>query len=829
MQARRNFTNDAGISSVSLTMEQYWSEVRQALRALTRQPGFTAVAVLTLGLGIGANTAIFSIVNGVLLRPLVYREPDRLVTIREVLPKISHLYPSIPVSPRHLVEWQRHISSFKGMAATRPITLNLTGRGTPEQIDAALVSANLFSVLGVTPRLGRTFAEGDDHAGQDRVAILSDSLWRRRFQADSNLVGKTITLDGAAHIVVGVLPPSFRFPRPNLLAVGSSAAGRTEIFKPLAFSEQELRNLMGNFNYAVIARLKPDATREKAVAELNVVEASLAAQVPEKIELRVNVSPLRETVVGGVGRALLVLLGAVGAVLLIVCVNLANLLLARAEHRHRESAIRAALGAGVGRLVRQMLTETALIGALGGVVGIALAAGGLTLLVKSAPIDLPRLDEVQLDGRVLAFAAAISLATGLLFGILPAWRMARTDPQQALRAGSRSATQGTSSARLRNILVAAEVGLSTVLLITAGLLMSSFARMLRVDRGFDAASVVTTAVQLPSTKYKDPEQRARFYERANEALASQAGVLSAALVSALPLQGESWVDMVAPEGDTRPAFEQPTTNVRFVSADYFRAMGVPFRRGRSYQPGDHTRKVMVISERVAEKLWPGQEVLGRRLVWDGEPHEVIGVVGDVRSDLLKQPAPIIYPPYWERGLNKMNLIARAAGDPRSIATAVRAAVWSVDPEIPVPEISTMGQVADASVAQRRFQTMLSAAFAMAALLLASLGIYGVVSYSVARRTSEVGIRMALGAGAADLYGLILRQGMLPVWIGLVVGVGAALAAGRLLNSMLFEVSARDPLTIGTVTALLAMVAAAACWVPARRATRVDPMVALRCD
>ena len=806
-----------------------WNDLRSATRILRHEPGFAALTILTLALGVGANTAIFSIVNGVLLRPLPYGDPDRLVALREMIPAIAQTYPTLPVSARHFTEWRQRASSFGHLSAIDTRSAALTGVGEPEQLDIARVSADLFDTLGVQPALGRAFAQGEDQSGHDRVAIISDSLWRRRFSGSRAIVGKTIQLDSQSYTVIGVLPPWFRFPSARVLDVGQVSASKPELFRPLVFDDDEMKELMGNFNYTVIARLKRGLTADRSLAELNVIAAQLVKMSGEKMDLRASVIPMRESVVGKSRRGLWVLLAAVGSVLLIGCVNLANLLLARSERRAKDVAIRAALGAGGGQLVRQELVETVFLAVIGGVLGVVIAAAGLGALVRSAPPDIPRLDEVRLDFWVLAFALAITTATGLLFGLAPAWRAGHADPQDALRSGGRVMSGGVSGARLRGGLVAAEVGLSVVLLVTAGLLMSSFARLIGADKGFRAPSVLAGHVQIPSEKYTEKDQRNAFHERLLDRLRAQPGVLSAAIVTALPLTGETWVDMAALPGDTRPELERPMVNVRFASADYFRTMGIPLLAGRTFSDNDRKRNVAVISERVAHVLWPGQNAVGRQLVMNETTREVIGVVSDVLTEPHKPAVSIVYRPHWEWAPSGVELVARAAGDPRSIGTGMRAAIRGVDPDVPLPELHTMQEVLAESLAQRRFQMLLILAFAGTALLLAAMGIYGVVSYSVTRRRNEMGVRMALGAQGRDLYQMVIRQAMLPVAVGLLAGLGAALAIGRVLASLLFEVGPRDPIIMTTVTGLLLAVALAASFVPARRAASASPLEALRCE
>ncbi len=804
------------------------NDVRYAMRTLVREPAFSGLCVLMLALGIGANTAIFSIVNAVLLRALPYREPDRLVSLREIIPAVAATYPSLPVSARHFTELRQRSSSFESLSAISTGTSTLTGEGEPERLPLAKISANLFETLGVQPKLGRAFLQGEDNEGHDRVAVIGDGFWKRRFHADPGVIGKTILLDRVPCTVIGVLPASFQFPAGAILDTGPALLERPEVFKPVVFSKGELDELMGAFNYPVIARLKPGVSRAKAAAELNVIATQLEKMSGEKVNLKASVTPLQESLVGRSRRSLTVLLCAVGAVLLIVCVNLANIMLARAERRGREWAVRSALGATRACLVRQVLAETVLIALLGGILGVGLAAGSLRELVRNAPPDIPRLDEVSLDLRVLLFALMVTAGTGVLFGLAPAWHCTRNDPQAVLRAGGRTATGEKQGATFRNALVGVEVGMGTVLLVLAALLGTSFMRVMHAEQGFRAPAVLAADVAIPWAAYEKPEQRNRFHEEVLDRLRSQPGVISCAISTALPLSGETWVDVAWVPGDSRPPVERPVANVRFVSQDYLRTMGIRLLAGRTFSERERTRKVAILSERLAQQLWPGQNALGRQFTrGDQQLYEVIGVAGDVRADPDKAPVAMMYRPYWDWAPSQVMLVARAAADPRLLAAVIRNVVRSVDRDVPVPAMRTMQEILEDSVAQRRFQMLLSASFAATALLLAALGIYGVVSYTVARRTNEMGIRMALGARPWHLRRMVLIQAMTPVAVGLAIGTCGALIAGTLVGSMMYEISTRDPRTIAGVVSLLFIVAALACWSPTQRAIKVDPIEALR--
>jgi putative ABC transport system permease protein len=808
------------------------NEIRYAIRGLSRDRSFAAMVVLSLALGIGANAAIFSLVNSVLLRPPAYRDPDRLVAIDQIVPKFAKLYPALPVNPAILFAWRKQATSLESIGVMEPTSVNLTGAGEPELLSGARVSANIFAVLGIQPRLGRSFMDGEDPSGHDRVAILADSLWRRRFHSDPAIVGRKILLNGTPHEVVGVLPASFRFPVGTGFA-GLSAAAKTEVFRPLGYGNDDLKLRFGDLNYWVTARLRPGVSISKARAELNVVQAGISATLPDNLDLHASVVPLQDYMVGDVRQGLVLLMSAVGAVLMILWVNLANLSLVRAAGRARDAAIRTALGASRGRLVRQSLFESLLLALTGGALGVALAYGGLRALLAAAPIDLPRLNEVHVDLRVLLFALGVSLAAGAVLGILPALRSAAASPFESLKSGSRTNTEGRRGLRIRNLLVSLEVGIGATLLVTAGLLIASFVRVMTVDKGFDVERVIALDMSLPSTRYPNDAPRAAFFRRVLDKAVAMPGVQSVALVSNLPLEGEIWIDIVGVEHDPRPLLERPSTNVRFISPGYFQTLRIPLRDGRDFQEQDQKRKVAIISAGLAQRLWPGQNSIGRRLDNGNDEQsamEVVGVTPDIRSTSLDHdPVNMMYIPYWQRAQRQGSLLVRTAMDPRGIAAALRNAIWAVDSEVPIPEVRTLEQVMERSVAQRRFQVMLVVLFAAAALALAAFGTYGVVSYAVARRRAEMGIRMALGATRRDVLAMVLRQGMMPVFAGLAAGAMAALAIGRSVASLLFQVSPRDPLAFTAAAAVLLLVSVAACLVPARRATRVDPTEALRCE
>lgn len=806
-------------------------DLRFAIRLLRKNPGFAAVAVATLALGIGANTAIFSLADNLILRPLAYPAADRLFVIHEVVPKFSHLAPLIPVNAMHFREWRKKARSFDQLALVGGKTFNLTGTGEPERIPAARVSPNLFPMLGLKTQLGRTFLDEEDQPRHDRVVVLNHELWIRRFGGDPGVVGRKILLDGNPYEIVGVLRAGLHFPKLSQLYAMTISEERPQLWKPFAVRDDELDD-MGDFNYSCIARVGRGVTASRALAELNVVQADIARKLTEKIELRAALVPLQDQITGRSRTGLELLLAAVGAVLLIGCVNIANLLLGRAIGRRREIAIRSAIGASSFRLVRQVLVESLLLSSMGGLFGVMLASAAIRAIVAFAPVDLPRMDEVHLDTRVLLFTLVISMLAGLLFGLIPAWRFAKADPQEAMKSGARGSTAGRRSGRLRSLLVSVETGLSAMCLIAAGLLLHSFVKLLNVDRGFEVQRIVTVDLSLPGDRYPDVEKKAAFQRALLEGVRSLPGVISAGVSNHLPLSGEGGNNLLGLEGSKVPFMERPLADIRQVNPDYFRTMGIPLRSGRIFDEADRSRHVALISALTAEQVWPGQNAIGKRFRIGGDERplvEVAGIVGDVRSvSLNKNPSLTVYAPYWEKFMiSGPSLAVRTAMDPMSIASGIRAAIHQIDPELPVPAFRTMEDIVAESVAPRRFQMSLVLLFAVAATLLASLGIYGVVSYSVAQRTNEMGIRIALGAQPGNIAWMVLGQGLLPVATGLVGGVMASVALGRVLGSLLFGVSAADPFTIGGVVALVGAVAVAAICIPAHRATHVDPVTALR--
>jgi predicted permease len=794
-------------------------DVRYAVRGMRRHPGFALVAVVSLAIGIGANTAIFSLVNSVLLRPLAYEDPHRLFWARES----STQFQSMPVNPLHALTWASECRTLEQVALMRRSRAQLVSGGEPVTVRGARVPHNVFALLGIQPILGRAFLASEEQEGRDRVAILAESIWRSNFNADPSLVGRTVQLDGEPHEVVGVVPESFRLPLDN------DSGPQFEIYRPLVLSPTDRSRPTGNFNFAAVVRIKRGITVDQALADMNVVLERFRRPTGYSQDLTARLVPVHELRTGRARLGLWMLAAAVGAVLLIVCVNLANLSLSRIAARSREAAIRTALGATRARQFSQVLTESLLLAVAGGGLGLLLAAWSLRFLVGSTSVDLPRLDEVRLDLNVLLTAIGLTLAAGLLSGVLPAWRFTRHEPQAALRAGSHTVTDARGGLRLRETLIGLEVAVGAALLIVAALLTSSLTRLLQVDKGFNADRVAAIDIDLAGSRYEDEVNRERFFDRLLASVATVSGVEAAGIVTQLPILGENWNDPIYLEG--APPDERHPVNNRYTSPRYFRAMGIAMLRGRAFEENDRGQGVAVLSEKAARLLWPGDpNPVGRMFMGeDDKIKTLVGIVADVRAELHVDAPAHAYYPYWQRVPGDVTLVVRTAADLPAVTGALRVAIRSADAQLPIPAFRTMDEVVYRSVVQRRFQAMLMAAFAASALLVASLGIYGVVSYSVARRRNEIGIRMALGAQRSSVLGLIVRQGMTPVVIGLAAGVGSALVVGRAIRGLLFEIQPTDPAVIAAVTVVLFGVGILACILPARRAAGVDAVVALRAE
>jgi predicted permease len=813
-------------------LEHLRQDLRHAFRALRKERSFALTAIVILALGIGAQAAVFSLVSGILLRPLTYRDPGRLYAIQEVVPQLSNVYPVLPANGRHYFEWTRHCGSCESIALinTDDAGLNLAGTGEPERISDEKVTANYFSVLGIGAQIGRTFEPENGQAGHENVVVLSDSLWRRKFGADPSVIGKSITLNDTPYTVIGVLPAWFR--APAWQSLGIPMKEKVDIFRAWAIKESDW-DAMGDFDFGAVVRLRPDASASQAGAELNVIQAQIASTFKgeDRFDLLARLSPLREKITSQERSGLWLLLGSVAAVLLIVCVNLGNLMLSRALGRTRETAVRIALGASRARVVRGVLVECLVLAFAGGLLGVALAVTLVRLMVSMAPVDLPRLSEVHVDWRVLLFALGATTISGLFFGVFPAWRLTRVDPQDAMRSGSRGSTESGGRMRVRELLVSVEVALSCLLLIVAGLLLTSFVRLMGVDRGFEVQHILTAEIAPSRPRYDDDAKRQRLYHDVIAKLQTEPGVKSAGVISVLPLNGQFWADLISLPGDTRPIMERPIAAFRPVTPDYFRTMGIRLMAGRAIAESDQPRKVVIVSQHTAETVWPGQDAIGKTFKRGDPkdpPYEIVGVVADVHATSLQDaPGLMVYVPYWDRAPWSAAIAVRTAGNPVAAAGAIREAVWSVDSQLPVSDIETMEQIESRSLSQRRFQMALLGVFAGSALLLAALGTYGVLAFSVARRTNEIGIRMALGAQPTNIVSMVMRRGLVPVAFGVVAGVAGALALGRVISGLLFAVSPYDWRTILGVMALTLICALAACWIPARRATRVDPLDALR--
>jgi len=805
------------------------SDVRYAVRALRKHPGFAAVVVLTLALGIGANAAIFSVVNAVVLRPLPFTRADRLAVIWGNLPALH--FTDIVVSAAEYLDFRTDNQAFDGMAAYDTTAFNLTGRGEPERVDGAVVTTNLFAVLGAAPAAGRPFVERDGEPGGARVAILSDALWRRRFGGDASLIGRTVTLDGNSVVVVGIMPRGFHFPDDTV-----------DVWTPIVFDADLVTdNNRGSRSYTVIGRLKQNVATDQAQAAMDVVTERMAHAHPTQYRggFTATVRGLQEEVVGGTRQALFVLLGAVGLVLLVACANVANLLLARAHARRKEVAIRRALGARRGRIVRQLLTESLVLAVLGGCAGLLLAVWGVDVLIAFAPRDIPRLGEITLDGRVVAFTAATATITGVLFGLVPAVHASHTNLHETLKDGGR-ATGGRRRGRLLATLVVSEMALALVLLIAAGLLINSLVRLQDVPPGFDPRRVLTLRIAPPPAKYTF-EKSDRFYTEILARLAAQRGVEAAAAVNALPFSGFGGDRSFFLEGQLAPGPDsKPDEQVRFVTAGYFAAIRIPVRRGREFEDRDtmQAKPVAVVNEALARKYSPNGSAIGKRVTFDRQQpkwYEVVGVVANIRDrSLSREPQPQLYVPYSQplfagATARSMFLVVRTAGDPLAAAQTVRDIITSVDPDQPMASVKSMEQRIADTLPSPRCNTLLMSLIASVALLLAALGIYGVIAYSATERTHEIGVRIALGATGRAIVGLLVGEGIVLALAGTAVGIVAAVGLTRVMASLLFGVAPTDPATFAAVSTLLVAIALVASWLPARRATRVDPLTALRAE
>jgi putative ABC transport system permease protein len=805
-------------------MKTLWQDLRYGVRLMFKNPGFTLAALFTLALGIGANTALFSLVDTVLLRPLPFRDPDRLVMVWEDASSIG--FPRNTPAPANFADWKAQNQVFEDMAATAGRSYNLTGDGEPENLEGRTVTGNFFNVLGVEPKLGRGFLSEEDQPGGAKVAVVSYGLWQRRFGGDPGLVGKEILLDGQKHTVVGVMPAGFQFLDKEI-----------SLWLPIQFTKELLANRDSHY-LNVVARMKPGVSVKQARTEIATIMSHIEHDHPSPgFAIGSTVISLREQLSGGVRTSLIILLSAVGMILMIACANVANLLLARSASRRQEIALRAALGAGSGRILRQLLTESVLLAFLGSAGGLLLALWSFSFLKGLIPESMALGAGLQVDFKVFGFTLLVTLLAGLLFGIAPAMQAVKLDLNEALKHSA--GRTGTGGNRLRSALVVTEVAMALVLLIGAGLLIKAFHRLQTMDIGFQPENVLTVRTKLPRSKYIETPKRAAFYDQVLARARALPGVVSAGYTTAVPLTWKGGTNSFSIEG--RDQIANQDACFRQVTPGYMESMGMTLKAGRllsEQDGGPNTQKIALVNETMARQFWPGQNPLGRRFTFGGVRPEsiwytIVGVVGDVKGMGLEAPvkAEMYFPPAQMDVFSfaPRELVLRVKGDPMSLAGAVRQAVWSVDRDQPVSNIRPMEEILADETQQRRLGTTLLGGFAALALLLASVGIYGVLSYRVAQRKQEIGVRMALGARERDVLALVVGQGMKLTLAGVAIGAGAAFALTRLMEGLLFGVSAADPLIFAGIAALLTLAAFIACFLPARRASRIDPMLALRQD
>ncbi len=805
----------------SSIMQTFRQDVRYGLRVLLKQPGFTLVAVIALALGIGANTAIFSVVNSVLVRPLPFANSDRLVMIWESNPQQNSFREAVAAS--NFLDWQAQNTVFEHIAAFRQDNFNITGTDRPEQMPGCRTNAGLFQVLGIQPLMGRTF---QDDGQEPPSVVISKGLWTRLFASDPGIIGRKMVVNGEPLTIGAVMPAGFDFPEGNNLWVRS----RYKVPENPLNVNQDPATDRGHQYMQAIALLKQGVAIEQAQAEMDAIGSRLEQQYPDdNTGRRTSLVSLREEEVGQVRPILLILFGTVGFVLLIVCANVANLLMVRAASRQKEIAIRIALGASRQRIAQQLLTESVMLALAGGGLGLLVALWGISPLVALIPADIHGMQNIGVDARVLAFTMTISLLTGVIFGLLPAMQASKTDLNESLKASSRGSTEGRRGASLRSALIVAEIALSLVLLIGAGLMIKSFIRLQQVDLGFATENALTMRLTLPQAKYPEKRDQARFFQQALQQIQAAPGVELAAAISRLPLTSGNSSRSIMIEG--RDAQNSPSADYRVISHDYFRAMSIPVLKGRPFTERDNAEAAgsVIINETAARLYWPDEEPVGKRLQIEGDEwFEIIGVVGDVKH--LGQDSktrPEVYASYLKRPWPFMTIIARSPQNAAALGETLREAVLAVDRDQPVYEIKTVEQLVSRSVARRRSNMLLLGIFAVVAMVIAAVGLYGVMSYSITQRKHEIGIRIALGANRRDILRMVLGYGLTLALIGVAIGAVAALMLTRLIESLLFGVSATDPATFLLLSLILVGVALGACALPARRATRVDPMIALR--
>jgi putative ABC transport system permease protein len=804
-------------------MEQLLSDIRYAVRMLIKRPAFTSIALVTLALGIGANTAIFSVVNAVLLNPLPYASPSELALIFLQHPPTNQF--QAPVSFPDFIDWRAQSQSFEQICATRTLAVNFTDGHEPERINSARVSAGFLSMFRVTPVLGRDFLEGEMQPGGPPVALIAYRLWQERYGGDPSLIGSAVNIDNASYTIIGIVPSGFYYPTTD-----------TQVYTPLIQGKAETAR--GSRMLRVTARLKPGVSLAQAQAEMNTISGRIAEQFPvSNTDVTASLVPLHEFVVGKIRPALLIIFAAAGCVLLIACANVANLLLARATARRGELAIRAALGAGRTRLIRQLLTESILLSLTGGFLGTLIAIWGVPALTSISASSIPRVEEVTVSVKALVFTVIVSLATGLLFGAVPALRSSSKQLTENLKEGRPGATGAAGHQRLLNLVVAAEVALSVVLLAAAGLMVRSFISISGVAPGFNPKGVLTIGIGLTQPVYAEVEQQARFYDRLIEKVSVISGVQSTAGINRVPLLGFNSSTSFTFQGKPVQRGTEPTADCRIATQNYFRTMGIPLMKGREFTETDlkDAREVVVINEAMADQFLPGEDPIGKKLQIYPDParwREIVGVVGDVKLlGLDADTNPAIYVPAaqnpYPNAMRNSFLTVRTTGDPNNVVAAIRSEMKSVDSGVPAANVRLLEDIVADSVAPQRLNMWLLVAFAGLAALLAAVGLYGVMAYSVTERTREIGVRMALGAGSTAVLRMVLLDGAKVTAAGVITGVAAAFALTRLMSGMLYQVSATDPLTFTGISALIVCVSLLANYSPARKASRVDPMVALR--
>lgn len=826
----REETQEAAATPLRAHLDELSRDLRYAIRSYALHPSFTLTALLTLSLGIGATTVIFSVTDHVVLRALPYANADRLMSVQVLSERSKNISSTWPPNAAHYLAWKQECTACEKIVAIRAQRYTLTGTSEPVVLAGARVSDDFLGVLGARAEVGRLFAPGDDRPGNEHFVILSDALWRERFGGEPAVVGQTITLDDAPWTVLGVVAPDFHMLRDRQLGDFNRLSARTDVFTPLALSPRE-RTTPGEHDYGVIVLAKPHRSPAAVREQLDQVSARHAVALRDDTPSRSLVEPLKDRVIGAAGRPLLLLLFAVGALLLIMCVNLASLLLARAAARRREWAVRVALGAARTRLVRQSMSEAVLLACAGGALGAALSVAGLKILVAIAPADLPRLDQVVLDGRVLGVSFLVSILVGLMLGIVPALRVGSTAPRDVLSESSRGATVGPRGTRARAILIGSQVAISALLLVGGGLFLRSFERAIHADRGFTAERVLAVSFRVSDAAFPKLDAWNAVSDEIVRRASALPGVQGSALTNAVPLEGATWIDGMARADVVTTDAQWVNANFRFVSANYFALLGVRVVAGRAFTEADRSRRVAVLSESAAHALWPGEPItaaIGHPIhLGSDSTHEVIGVVADVATSGIEQKGSLTaYTPAWERG-RATTLLVRTRDDPSSIASAVRQAIRGVSSAVVITRVRTFDQILSEVVAQRRFQLVLIGLFALTALVTAIVGIYGVVAHALGRRTSEIGVRLALGAAPSQVQTLVIGEVLRPVMVGLIGGIALALLAGRAVASLLYEVKPTDPPTIAAVVLILVITGTLASWIPARRAAAMPPSRALR--